>query len=261
MSGKHRHRPWGISPQNIGYSPDIMPLVNLSNLQQFTAINLLSDPGHVGGPVVVPNAIKVMPLWTVGDGKLTRNVLGGIVGSFTSASSTVAEAIRAAIVGNSQFGPLLAQLATTVSFTGVEIQDIRQAGLPVFRSTGAAVPGTGTGIELPDEVALVLTLRTARIGRQWRGRLYQQGWCSAALGAGNTATAAAVTALSNYPNALLAGFAAGGLSWGLIQPHRAAYVSPKTGTSFPERLAHIEPVVGQVVRDNHWDSQRRRGLR
>jgi hypothetical protein len=238
-----------------------MPLVDLSQFQQFSAINLLTDPGAIGGPVVVPNAIKVMPLWTLGDGKVTRSVLGGIVGSFTSASSTVAEAIRAAWVGNSQFAPLLAQIASTVSFTGIEIQDIRQAGNPVFRSTGAAVPGTGTGTELPDEVALVLTLRTAKIGRQWHGRLYQQGWSSVALGAGNTANPAAVTALTNYPNCILAGMAAGGLSWGLIQPARQAYTSPKTGTSFPARAAHIEPITSQLVRDNHWDSQRRRGLR
>lgn len=238
-----------------------VPIISLDAFQQFAAINVLSDPGHIGGPVVVPNCVKVMPLWQLGDGKVTRNVLGGIITSFTTASQGVAEAIRAAIAANSQFGPLLAQLAPTASFLGVEIQDIRQAGNPVFRSTGAAVPGTGTGTELPDEVALVLTLRTAKTGQGNRGRLYQPGWSSASLGAGNVATAAAVTALTNYPNAINAGMSAGGLSWGLIQPARAAYVSPKTGTSHPARSAACIPVTNFVVRDNHWDSQRRRGLK
>lgn len=238
-----------------------MALVPLERFQQFTAINTLSDPGYIGGPVVVPNAVKVMPLWQLGNGKIARNVLGGVVGSFTTASAAVAEQIRAAIVGNSQFGPLLAQLATTVTFLGIDLQDIRQANMPVYRSTGSAVPGTASGIELPDEVSLVLTLRTARTGKSGRGRLYQPGWASSALGAGNVAIAAAVTALTNYPNAINAGLAAGGLSWGLILPARQAYTSSITGTSHPARSASIIPVTNYVVRDNHWDTQRGRGLR
>jgi hypothetical protein len=235
--------------------------IPLDNFQAFQAINVLSDPGHIAGPVVIPNAVKVMPLWTLGDGKLTRNVLGGIVGSFTTASPAVAESIRAAIVANSQFGPMLSHIAPTVSFTGVEIQDIRQPNQPIYRSTGAATPGTGTGTELPDEVALVLTLRTAKTGPGNRGRLYQPGWDTASLGVGNVAAAAVVTALANYANSINAGMAAGGLSWGLLQPHRLGYTSPITGRVFPERLANIAPVTNMVVRDNHWDSQRRRGLK
>jgi hypothetical protein len=238
-----------------------MRVIPLSSLDQFAAINVLADPGHIAGPVVVPNAVKVMPLWQLGDGKIARNVLGGIVGSFTSASSTVAEAIRAAIVANSQFAPLLSHIAPTASFIGIDLQDIRQADLPTFRSTGAAVPGTGTGTEMPNEVALVLTLRTAKTGPANRGRLYQPGWDSASLGAGNVAAPAAVLALQNYANALIAGFTAGGLSWGLIQPHRAAYTSPSTGREHPERVANIAPVTTTLVKDNHWDSQRRRGLK
>jgi len=235
-------------------------VINLDSLQQFTAINLLSDPGHIGGPVVVPNAVKVMLVWTLGDGKSARNVLGGVVGSFTSASNTVAEAIRAAIAGNPAFGPLMAMLAPTVAFAAVELQDIRTPGNPVFRSTGAASPGTSSGTELPNEVALVLTLRTAKVGQQWRGRLYQPGWGTTALATGNVASPAAVTALQNFAGAIGAGMSGSGLSWGLIQPARQAYTGI-TGVSHPARQAHIEPVTSTAVRDNHWDSQRRRGLR
>jgi len=235
-------------------------VLNLDNIQQFTAINVLSDPGHIGGPVVIPNAVKVMPVFTLGDGKVVRNVLGGIVGSFTTASATVAEAIRAAIVGSASFAPFMAQIAPTVNFTRIDIQDIRQASLPVFSSTGAASPGTSTGTELPDEVALVLTLRTGGIGAQNRGRLYSMGWATTALGAGNTANTAATTALTSWSAALSAGFAAGGLQWGLMKPARAQYTGA-TGTVHPARTASIIPLTQGVIRDNHWDSQRRRGLK
>lgn len=237
-----------------------MPIVRLDNFQAFQAINVLSDPGHIGGPVVIPNAVKVMPLWLLSNGKLTRSVLGGVVGSFTSASATVAESIRAAIVANSQFGPLLSHIAPTASFVGIDLQDIRQPRLPVFRSTGAAVPGTGTGVELPGEVALVLTIRTNQTGSGARGRMYQQGFDTASLATGGVAAAAVVTALQNYANAIIAGMAAGGLTWGLLQPARAAYTG-STGTAHPARPAAIASPVVTLVRDNHWDSQRRRGLK
>jgi len=238
----------------------VMPLINLANFPQLTAINLLSDPGRIGGPMVIPNAVKVMIVWTLGDGKLARNVLGGTVTSFTTASAAVAEAMRAALAGHAQTVALLGQLAPTVTLTRVEIQDIRQAQLPIFASTGGPSPGTGTGTELPDEVALVLTLRTGGIGQQNRGRLYQPGWTSAALGAGNIANTAAVTALTNYPAAVNAMMSAGGLSWGLLKPERAAYTG-STGTAHPHRPASIAPITSTVVRDNHWDSQRRRGMK
>lgn len=235
-------------------------VIALENLQQFTAINVLSDPGHIGGPVVIPNAVKVMLLWQLGNGVIARNVLGGIVGSFTTASSTVAETIRAAIAGSGNMPAMLAVIAPTASFLGIDLQDIRQPNQPVFRSTGAAIPGTATGTELPAEVALVLTLRTALTGRAFRGRYYQPGFSSASLGAGGVATSATVTALQNFRFSIQAGINAAGLSWGLLQPARAAYTG-SSGTQHPARSAHIEPVTGWVVRDNHWDSQRRRGLK
>lgn len=234
---------------------------DITHLQQFTAINVLSDPGHIGGPVVLGNAVRVMPLWQLPDGKLARNVVGGIKGSFTVASSAVAEAIRAAWIANANWAPMIARMAPSVSFVGIEIQDLQQAGNPIFRSTGTAIAGTSAGIALPDEVALVLTLRTARVGRQWRGRLYQPGWTSTDLGSGGVAATAAINALTGYAGCVIAGLAAGGLTWGLIKPARQAYTSPTTGVSYPARAASIEPIVTTTVRDNHWDTQRRRGLK
>jgi hypothetical protein len=235
-------------------------IVNLANFDQFTAINVLSDPGHVGGPVIIPNAVKFILVWTLGDGKSARNVLGGIKTSFTTPSQAIAEQARAAIVGHPNFGPYMAQIAPTASFAAVELQDISVGGSPIYRSTGASTPGTATGTELPNEVALVTTIRTAKVGAQWRGRYYLPGYSSAAIGAGNVITAAAMTAAQNFSVAISAGMGAIGLQWALLQPARAAYTG-SSGTQHPARSAHAEPMTTVIVRDNHWDSQRRRGLK
>jgi hypothetical protein len=235
-------------------------IFNLANFQQFTAINVLSDPGHIGGPVVIPNAVKVMLVWQLANGKLGRQVLGGIKTSFSSASQTVAENVRAAIVGHANFTAYIGHITSACSFLRVEIQDVTAPDLPVFASTGVATPGTGNSTPVPDEIALVLTLRTGGIGQQNRGRAYFSGFDSAQPVAGGVAAAALVTALGNLDPAIRAGMTAGGLQWGLMKPQRAAYTG-STGTQHPARGASIIPITTTIVRDNHWDSQRRRGLK
>ncbi len=236
-------------------------ILNLDNFQQFTAINLQSDLGHDKGPVVIANGVRIGVLWQLADGKLARNVIGGTKTSFTTASAAVAEQFRAAMVAQANFAPYLAQVAPTASFVGIDLQDLASASLPTFRSTGTALPGTSTGTEMPNEVAAVITLRTAKTGPQNRGRMYMPGIGTQAIGAGNTINATCMTALGNYPNSINAGMAAIGLTFSLIQPHRLDYTSPITGRHFPERPAQMAQITTWVVKDNHWDSQRRRGLK
>lgn len=233
-------------------------VVNLANFQQFTAINVLSDPGASAGPVVIPNAAKFMLVWQLADGKIGRNVLGGIVQPSFIATATLAEAFRAAVVSGATWSALAAFLPTTVSLLRTEIQDIRSAGMTPVASTGASTPGTSASPALPSEVALVMTLRTARIGAQFRGRMYMPGWATNAIGAGDVAAAAAVTALQNFANNISTGISAGGGQWALLQPERQEYLGV-TGTLHPARAANALPISATVVRDNHWDSQRRRG--
>jgi hypothetical protein len=235
-------------------------VVALENFQQFTAINVLNDPGHIGGPVVIPNGVKVILVWNLTNGKVGRNVLWANVPGGFAATASVAETVRAALVARSEFTALLGFLALTVSLAGVHLQDARSAGNPEIASTGAATAGTGTGLALPDEVALALTLRTARVGTQFRGRLYQPGYAAVALAAGGVASTATVTALSNYGTALNAVIGANVGTWSIAQPARAAYTG-RTGTQHPARAAALVPITSWICRDNHWDSQRRRGLK
>ena len=238
-----------------------MRVVRLDNLSQFAAVNLLSDPGAIGGPVVIPNAIQVHLKFNLGGGKTARCIMYGNGGTTFSPSTAFANQIHTSLSTGAQWTALAAHIAPTASFAGVDLRDVRSAGFPLVASSNAVVPGTSSGTELPNEVALVITERTARVGPQFRGRIFIPGWATTALGTGNTVAAPAQTALQNWANQISAAFSGAGLILSLGQRARQAYTSPKTGTSFPARAATLVPITAMTVRDNHWDSQRKRGLK
>lgn len=235
-------------------------ILRLENLQQFTAINVLSDPGVIGGPVVIPNAIKFMPVWTLADGKQARNIIGMSVGAGFTPTPTIAESMRAALVAGTNWSTLAGFLAPTVGLARVELLDIRTPNNTVVSSTGASSPGTSAGTALPSETAAVITLRTGKTGPGFRGRLYIPGWATNAIGAGDVIAAGAVTAVNLFCTNISNAITAGSGGWVLLQPARQAYVG-STGTSHPARAAQTTPITSSSCRDNHWDSQRRRGLK
>lgn len=238
-----------------------MRVVRLDSLSQFAAVQLDADLGHKPGKVTIPNYCRVRLSWLLGDGKGATVWLGGTVSSGFVATPAVAQSIFAALTTGAAWTAFLAQMAPTVSFFGVTLRDIRTPDQPLVGSTGASIAGTATGTELPDEAAVVVSLRTNFVGQANRGRAYVPGFTSAAIGAGNTIGAATVTAVQNWANGWPAALAAGGVTLALAHPERNAYTSPRTGTAFPHRDAGSVPITSLTVRDNHWDSQRRRGLK
>jgi hypothetical protein len=235
-------------------------VINLANIEQFTAINLLSDPGHVGGPVVLPNAFKVVFRWTLSNGKQANNVMYGVnTGSFTP-TPTIADAIFTAVATGAAWTAAAGYLNPASSMSAVLLQDVRSAGQPFVSSTGAAKPGTGAGTPLPNEVAICATLRTAQVGASRRGRIYIPAINGTAVGAADIILAATVTALNTWVGGFIAAFAASGLTMSLGLPARSAYTGT-TGTLHPARIASTVPITAVSLRDNRWDSQRRRGLK
>lgn len=235
-------------------------LVRLDNFQQFAAINVLSDPGVHPGPVVIPNYCRVLLRWLLADGKIGTSVCGGTVSAGFVPTPALADAILAALTSGAAWTTLATFLATTTNLIRVDLQDIRTAQLPQVPGTNANHLGTSAGTALPDEVSLVITTRTNKVGPANRGRIYIPGWASNAVGAGGVVVAGAVTALSTWANTLPAAFSAGQVSIALAQPQRNEYTG-KTGTLHPARAAASSPIISLSVRDNHWDSQRRRGLK
>jgi len=235
-------------------------IIRLDQLEQFAAVKIISDPGAVGGPVHVPSCAQIVLQWTTEAGIVGHNVLyGRFAGGF---SGTVAQAngIKTGLTTGAPWTALAAHLAvgTTLSFVTIRNVDVDDQAL-IPSNVGGGV-GTSTGVALPAEVAAVLTKRTAFTGRANRGRIYLPGWATTALGTGNVIAGPALTALNNWGATINATFSANGYVHVLGQQARNAYTG-STGTLHPARPAGSVDVTSVSAADNHWDSQRRRGLR
>lgn len=235
-------------------------VIDLSNYPTFNAINLLVDPGYDRADHVIPNCVAVILGWTLESGKLAHNVLHGrVTGSF-SPTTTIANALMTGLTTGAAWTAFALTLAPTTLFSGIFLRDLRVANQPLIPTSLGPGVGTGTGESLPNEVAACVTLRTALAGRSARGRIYLPGFTVGTTAAGNVMSTALVTAINNWAGTIPSVFAGQGLTFALGLPHRLAYTS-LAGTPHPERLATTLDITSQVLRDNHWDSQRRRGLK
>ena len=235
-------------------------LINLANLQQFQAVNLLSDPGSIAGPVRIPSCAQVAIGFSLPNSKQANLVLyGRYSGAFATTPAQAASALTA-LTSGANWTALAAFMPNTASLNSIKIHDVNTVN-NVIISAGGGAAGTSVSAALPDEVALVVTLRTARTGPSGRGRFYFPAFATNALGTAGVAIAGVVAALdtwasSNIPSAMAA------LSYqhvlGLRE--RAAYTSAVTGRVFPARAATSE-IITAYDTNNHWDTQRKRGLR
>jgi hypothetical protein len=238
------------------------PVLRYDAVQQFAAINVLTDPGYLPGPKVIPNTAQVVLNWNLTDAKVAHNVLYAQYTGTPAFTAAVAQAIFAAITTGAQWTAFAGFLATTTSLRSVSILDIRSTTGVLFTSTGTAAPGTAAGAALPDEVALAVRLSTAERGPSGRGRYYVPGWAINAIGTSGTVAAAAVTALQSWAQIAVSGALSSNIGAQVLGlPARAAYTSPITGRQFPARSARNVALTAITVPDNHWDSQRRRGLK
>jgi len=237
-----------------------MPLIRLDQLQQFAAVNVSRDPGAIGGPVVVPSCAQIV--WSGGleSGHLWHIVTYGRYSGTFAGSVAQANSILVGLATSGTFTTLAGFLGANTNFGIVTIRDVNTANAALISSTSAGGVGTSASPSLPNEVSLVATLRTALAGRQNRGRIFFPGWATNALGAGNVVAAAAVTAYQNWVNTIMGVYSGQGYSLAIGQKARQAYTG-STGTSHPARAASSVLVTSINVRDNHWDTVRKRGLK
>lgn len=234
-------------------------IIRLADLEQFAAVNFRSDPGDPGGPVIIPSTAQIVIYWGLTNGSVGHNVMYQQYSGPFAATVTQANSIKAALVAGATWTALAAHLAVGASIQKVSIRNVAIPNEPLIESNSAATPGTSSGTALPDETAACITLRTAKAGVAFRGRVFIPGWATTALGTGGVIAPAALTALQNW--------AAGNLSTALNtggvavlgQKARVAYVG-SSGTQHPAREPAAIPLTGLVVRDNHWDTIRKRGL-
>lgn len=238
------------------------PIYRAVGIEQFEAINVLSDPGYLPGPKIIPGAAMVRLNWSLANGRIAHNILYATYTGTPALGVATAQAIFAGIINGALWSTMAAFIIPGTTLTGVTILDVRSGTGVEFNSTGAAMPGTSAGTGLPDEVAIAITLRTATRGPSGRGRIFMPGWASSATAVGGVIAAATVAAINAWAATNLAGVMATNIGSPVLGlPARKGYTSPVTGRVFPARAATTVPITTFTVKDNHWDSQRRRGLR
>jgi hypothetical protein len=235
-------------------------IINLANFDQFTAINVSSDAGDIGGPVVAPLCAEIKLLFSLADAKACAIVLHGrYVGGFAG-SVAQASAILTGLNSGAPWTALATFISADTAFGGVGIRNIDTPGNPYIFSTSAGALGSSASPALPNEVAVCATKRTGQTGPGARGRMYFPGWATNALGTGNVIAAGAVTDYQAWLNTIAGVLQAQGYTHCLALPARNQYTG-STGTVHPARQKQTLDVISVQVRDNHWDSQRRRGLK
>lgn len=236
-------------------------ILAVDQLQQFTAVELLSDPGHDPSPKPINNCMEVRLDYSMPDAKVGHNVLHARYPSTYPGTVTLANTLKTAFVSLFTSSALSSSLSTGLILTSVSLRDLGQLNQAyiVSSSAGSAV-GTDATQPLPLEVAAVITERTNVSGPGGRGRIYMFGFTIGSLAAGNVITGSTFNQLQTFANGLQGVFSASQLTMCLALPSRIQYTG-STGRVHPARAAQTADVVGLVVRDNHWDSQRRRGLR
>lgn len=236
-------------------------IFRLDQVDQFTAVNLLSDPGAIGGPYVVPQCARINLIIDLESGKQAHIILVGRYAGGYQGSVAQANTLLAAFTSGAAWTTLATFLASSTGLNRVSVQDVNSPDQAVFVANPTSHAGTSASPAIPNEVSAVITKRTGLLGPANRGRMYFPGWATNALGAGNVIAAAAITALATWATSNVGSALSGsGYTHVIGQPARQAYVGT-TGTAHPARAATSSVITTLEVRDNHWDSQRRRGLK
>ncbi len=206
-------------------------------------------------PLVVPNGVQVRLRWSY-NGKLAYNVLGGSVGGGYVNSQAHADALGTAVIGRFTSSGMKALCASTTEMLGVGIRDVRTANQVEYQSVAAGVIGTGAGDPLPNELAAVVTLRTALAGKHFRGRAYFSGANEAQNDAAGHIDAGFNTAIVSFLTGVEADMATEGITLAVLsRPNYLNLVPPLDVESY---AGGVNAVTSIVARDVLWDSQRRR---
>lgn len=210
----------------------------------------------VPGPIVIPNCIEVKLHWSDSLG-LFSNVLHGNLTAVGPINPALAETLFSAFKANTGTVVWLADLAATMSFTGVSVKDLRAANNPEFPSSGASAPGAAVGAAASVNNALVVTLRSAQAGRGFRGRVYLGGLTQASLASARQWSGAAGANAVGFIEGVRSVLSANSIPMVIAQKALQAGTDV-AGNPLPARLAGIVPVVSVDIANPRVDSMRRR---
>jgi len=200
--------------------------------------------------LIVPQAAQMRLIWAQGGVLYALNVMGVVNASSVAITQAITNTLGTAIKAAVTSSGLGVRLGTAITLANIGLRDIRTGSQPEYIDTGAAVAGTGATDLLPPQTALVVTLRTALSGPRFRGRVYLPGFCEGVNSA--TGNAASTSEAGAFVTAIQNALITNGLNLGVI--HRPQPDAPVPSVGF------ITPVNAVVVRDQVWDTQRRRAI-
>lgn len=199
-------------------------------------------------PVVIPQTIQVALTWGISTTPAAINLLHYLVPPGYVADQQAATDIGGAIAqhwANVNAPSYRGGCSDQWSLRNIASRDIRTANNPIFDFVpNPILAGTSSSGLLPPSNAMVVTLRTQKAGRSFRGRVYLGGWAEGANQTNGLMTTAARLAGEAFVNSLL--------QLALPQGVLSLAVASRT-------LGQSNVATSAVVRDAVWDTQRRRG--
>lgn len=192
--------------------------------------------------IIITGTYEIRIVWALSGTDWALNVLHAQLPGGESVNAGLAAAWATDLNALHDSSGLAALQPATISIDRVGVRDLRTANQPLHEADVSSA-GTGAGDLLVRAASIVVTMRTNLAGRSFRGRSYVPGFNEAQNGADGTIAPAA--------SAAAAAWIAGIRTAATARGHTLAVASVKLGIS--------TPVTSQLVRDNVWDVQRRRG--
>lgn len=209
------------------------------------------------GPTVVSNGVEVKLNWTIGN-RAATNIMHARGTFGDTVPGTLPETLFTAFKSALTSSLLGADLATTTTLTGVSLKSINSGNNGYINSTGTAQAGTGTGAAFPNNVALAVTLSTAKSGPGYRGRVYLGGFILTVALTPIRWTDAVGTHSAAWVNSIISTMGTNGLTACVLQHH----LLPEPGATQPpmnqDRPADLTQITSARIVNPRIDTQRRR---
>lgn len=152
---------------------------------------------------IATDTIEVTLVWQLAGDDHAVNVLHYLVPPTYDVTGDTTGAL-AALVGAAFDAGVVSYkdlVANNFVLARIEVRDLREPNLPVFIGAIASI-GLAAADPLPASTAYVVTLRTAKAGRSFRGRVYLPGWAEGQNDPAGQATEVVRTAALEFMGAM-----------------------------------------------------------
>lgn len=215
----------------------------------------------MANPKNIPNGGHIVLDWEI-EGVPMKNVIGIMGTQAVPVNQALADTIDTMVKAQFASSGLQALLTSQVQLVSVTTRSLNAPAEAPFVGEGGAVAGTlpTTGADmLPLATAYVISFKTAKAGREFRGRTSLPGFNETNNDAVGDISAAAGSAalifIGNIRNNLPSG-----LRFAINSRWLPVRLNHK-GEELPERQPFVTEVVSVTSRSQRWSTQRRRSQR